>query len=146
MNEEDKCIALALQILEKRMHYGEVLGSPDVVKNYLRLKLGTVEHEIFAVIWLTSQNHVIAYEEIFRGTLTQTSVYPRELVKLALKHNAAGAIFCHPHPSGVAEPSHADEHLTRALKQALSLVDVRVLDHMVVTATKVTSMAERGLI
>jgi len=146
VNEEDKCIALALQILEKRMHYGEVLGSPDVVKNYLRLKLGTVEHEIFAVIWLTSQNHVIAYEEIFRGTLTQTSVYPRELVKLALKHNAAGAIFCHPHPSGVAEPSHADEHLTRALKQALSLVDVRVLDHMVVTATKVTSMAERGLI
>jgi DNA repair protein RadC len=146
MNEEDKCISIALRILESRMKYGDVLGSPTAVRDFLRLKLAGLEHEVFGCIWLTAQNAVICYEELFRGTLTQTSVYPREIVKSALKHNAGAVILVHPHPSGVAEPSIADETLTRSLKQALALVDVRVLDHFVVTAHNITSMSERGLI
>jgi len=124
----------------------DALGSPTAVKDYLRLKLRHLPHEVFVAIYLDSQNRVIADEELFRGTLTQTSVYPREVVKDALRHNAAGVILAHNHPSGVAEPSHADEALTRALKQALSLVDVKVLDHFIVAGGVATSFAERGLL
>jgi DNA repair protein RadC len=146
MNEEDKCISLALNILEQRMRYGEPLSSPETVRNFLRLKLSGLEHEVFCAIWMDAQNRVIKYEEVFRGTLTQTSVYPREMVKLALSHNAAGVILAHNHPSGVAEPSHADEALTRALKTALALVDVKVLDHFVCAGAKTVSFAERGIL
>ncbi|MBI3894348.1 MAG: DNA repair protein RadC [Acidobacteria bacterium] len=122
------------------------LSSPTAVRDYLRLHFIGKEHEAFVALFLDSQHHVIEIEELFRGTLSQTSVYPREVVKQALKHNAAAAVFAHNHPSGVAEPSSADELLTRTLKQSLALVDISVLDHFVVAGTKAISFAERGLI
>ena len=116
------------------------------MKDYLRLKLGEREHEVFVVVFLDTQHRVIAIEELFRGTLSQTSVYPREVVKEALARNAGAVILAHNHPSGNPEPSRADEFLTQTLKAALALVDVRVLDHLVVTRAGVLSFAERGLI
>jgi DNA repair protein RadC len=132
--------------LRQEMSRRDALGSPGAVRDYLRLKLRDLEHEVFVGLYLDAQNRVIGDEELFRGTLTQTSVYPREVVKRALAHNAAGVILAHNHPSGVAEPSHADEALTRALRQALALVDVRVLDHFVVAGNVAVSFAERGLL
>lgn len=133
--------------METRLQYrGEALTSPQAVRDYLRLRLADREHEVFVALFLDNQNRLIACEEMFRGTLTQTSVYPREVVKAALKHNAAAMIFSHNHPSGVAEPSRADELLTTALKLALALVDIRVLDHIIVAGEKTTSFAERGLL
>lgn len=123
-----------------------VLTSPASVRDYLRLFFAGQEHESFAVLFLDAQNRLIAADELFRGTLTQTSVYPREVVKAALRHNAGATIFSHNHPSGVAEPSRADEILTGELKKALALVDVRVLDHFIVAGAEVLSFAERGLI
>jgi len=111
-----------------------------------RVVAEALEHEVFGCIWLDARHRVIEVEELFRGTLTQASVYPREVVKSALKHNAAAVIFYHNHPSGAAEPSNADEGLTRRLKEALELVDVRALDHFIIAHTKTTSFAERGLI
>jgi DNA repair protein RadC len=143
---EDKIIARALRILDARIRSGSVLSSPQAVRDYLRLVLSGKEHEVFVVIFLDAQNRVLEVEEMFRGTLTQTSVYPREVVKAALKHNAAAVIFAHPHPSGIAEPSRSDESLTQALKQALALVDCKVLDHFVVGAGAAMSFAERGLL
>jgi DNA repair protein RadC len=142
----DQIIRRALRILEGRMRTGEALSSPSAVRDYLRLALADKQHEVFVVVLLDAQNRVIATEEMFRGTLTQTSVYPREIVKTALRHNAAGVIFAHNHPSGVCEPSHADETLTSSLKQALALVDVRVLDHFVIGGSNMMSFAERGLL
>ena len=144
--EADAIIAQALSILESRAYTGDVLTSPGAVRDYLKLRFADMEHEEFHVVYLTSQNRVIAMESVFRGTLSQTSVYPREIVKLALKNNASAVIFAHNHPSGLAEPSRADELLTQALKQALALVDVRVLDHFVVAGINVMSFAERGLL
>ena len=112
----------------------------------LRLRIGWLPHEVFAALFLDAQNRLIDDEELFRGTLTQTSVYPREVVKHALKHNAAALILAHNHPSGVAEPSRADELLTASLKQSLALVDVRVLDHLIVAGNATVSLAERGLV
>jgi DNA repair protein RadC len=123
-----------------------VLDAPAKVKDYLRLQLGTRAHEIFAVLFLDAQNRLLALEEMFRGTLTQTSVYPREIVKRALELHAGAVILAHNHPSGAAEPSRADEYLTQTLKSALALVDVRVLDHLVVGHDEVISFAERGLL
>lgn len=143
---ETEIIERALAILEQRARYGPLLDSPAAVKDYLRLSLGGLEHEEFACVWLDAQHKVIKIERVFRGTLTQTSVYPREVVKLALAHNAAAVIFAHNHPSGKSTPSHADELLTRTLKDTLALIDVRVLDHFVVTACEITSFAECGLI
>jgi len=114
--------------------------------DYLRLALGGREHEVFVCLWLDAQHRVISYQEAFRGTLTQTSVYPREIVKAALTANAAAVIFAHNHPSGVAQPSQADELLTRNLKESLSLVDVKVLDHFIVAGCQAISFAERGLL
>ena len=143
----DAVIARALRIMEGRLQYRDVaLNSPQAVRDYLKLRIADREHEVFVALFLDSQNRLIAAEELFRGTLAQTSVYPREVVKSALKHNAAAVIFAHNHPSGVAEPSRADELLTQALKQALSLVDIRTLDHFVVGGTNITSFAERGLL
>ena len=122
------------------------LASPEAVKDYLRLFLGGQEFESFIALWLDAQNQLIAGMEMFRGTTTQTSVYPREVVRTGLKLNASAVIFAHNHPSGCAEPSRADEMLTQQLRQALALVDIKVLDHFIVADTTVMSFAERGLI
>src|SRR5260221_8291068 len=122
-------LELAPPALREEIAMRDVLSSPGAVRDYLRLSLASRDHEVFLVLLLDAQHRVVAAEELFRGTLTQTSVYPREVVKCALKHNAAAVIFAHNHPSGVAEPSHADEILTRSLKAALALVDTQVLDH-----------------
>jgi DNA repair protein RadC len=144
--DADSVIAAAMQVLEQRARFCSALTSPGAVRDYLRLALAGREHEVFVCIFLDSQHRVIEFQEMFRGTLTQASVYPREVVKAALASNAAAVIFSHNHPSGVAQPSQADEILTRNLKEALSLVDVRVLDHFIVAGTASVSFAERGLI
>jgi DNA repair protein RadC len=125
----------------------DLLGSPQAVRDWLRLKLAALPYEVFGVLWLDNQNRLIDYDELFRGTLSQTSVYPREVVKQALTRNAAAAILVHNHPSGVAEPSRADEMLTRGLKDALAMVDVKVADHFIVAGSaQPISFAERGLL
>ncbi|MEO8156830.1 MAG: DNA repair protein RadC [Betaproteobacteria bacterium] len=137
---------LTRRALLTEMKSGVNLSSPTTVRDFLRLSIQNRQVEVFVGLFLDAQNRVIAVEELFSGTLTQTSVFPREVVKKALQHNAAGIIFAHNHPSGVAEPSHADESLTQALKEALALVDVRVLDHFVVGRGVTLSFAERGLL
>ena len=139
-------LEMARRALREQLAAGDALGSPAAVRDYLRLKMQSLPHEVFVALFLDAQNRVLAAEELFRGTLTQASVYPREVVKRALFHNAGGVILAHNHPSGVAEPSRADETLTQALKQALALVDVRVLDHFIVAGSGVLSFAERGLL
>lgn len=121
------------------------LGNPTAVQEFLRLKLGGLPHECFWVLFMDAQNCLIRAEEMFRGTLTQTSVYPREVIKRAMQLNAASVIFSHNHPSGVSLPSSADERLTSTLKASLALVDVRVLDHFIVGDTQTSSMAAMGL-
>jgi DNA repair protein RadC len=123
-----------------------VFASPGAVKHYLQLHLSAREHEVFAVLFLDVQNRLLAMEELFRGTLTQTSVYPREVVLRALHHQSAAVVLAHNHPSGSVQPSRADEALTQTLKAALALVDVRVLDHVIVAPGDALSMAERGLV
>ncbi len=143
----DRAIRRALRVLEGRLRvHGPLLSSPEAVRDYLRLRIAGLEHEVFVVLFLDAQHRLIACDELFRGTLAQTSVYPREVVKEALRHNAAAVILGHNHPSGLAEPSRADELLTAALKQALALVDIRTLDHFVVGHEKTISFAERGLL
>jgi DNA repair protein RadC len=137
---------LARRSLVQELCARPVFDSPQRVKDYLRLQLGHLNHEVFAVLFLDAQNHLIELEEMFRGTLTQTSVYPREVVKRALDLHASAVILAHNHPSGLAEPSRADEFLTQTLTSALQLVDVRVLDHLVVGRPEVVSFAERGLL
>lgn len=137
---------LITRMLHEDLAHGDALSSPGAVRSYLLVRYAGQEHESFLCIFLDAQNRVLVSEELFRGTLTQTSVYPREVVKTALRHNAAGVIFAHNHPSGVAEPSQADRWLTDQLKQALSLVDVKVLDHFLVAGNVAMSMAERGLV
>ncbi len=135
---------LARRALAEQLQAGQLLGSPDAVRQYLRCTLGRQAHESFVVLFLDVKNRLLACEEMFRGTLTHTSVYPREVVKAALARNAAGVLLAHNHPSGVAGPSEADLLLTRALIQALALVDVRVLDHFIVAGASVHSFAEHG--
>jgi len=137
---------LVRRALAAQMKSGINLSSPEAVRDFLRLSIQDRQVEIFLGLFLDAQNRVIAVEELFSGTLTQTSVFPREVVRTALHHNAAAVIFAHNHPSGVAEPSRADETLTQALKQALALIDVRVLDHFVVGRGATLSFAERGLL
>ncbi len=144
--EGDRVVQRALKILEGRVNNGSALTSPTAVRLYLTMLLAEKEHEVFVCVWLDAQHKLIASEELFRGTLTQTSVHPREVVKSALKHNAAAVIFAHPHPSGCCMPSQADELLTRNLKDALSLVEVKVLDHFIVAGPQAISFAERGLL
>jgi DNA repair protein RadC len=139
-------LELARRVLAETMRSGDALGSPAAVRDFLRLSLANREHEVFLAVMVDAQNRVLASEELFRGTLTQTSVYPREVVKCALACNAAAVIFAHNHPSGVAEPSHADQVLTQSLKAALALVDVKVLDHFIVAGSSALSFAERGLL
>jgi DNA repair protein RadC len=143
---DDTLIAEALAVLARRIRTYDHLASPAAVRDYLRLLLAGREHEVFVVVLLDAQNRVLSCQELFRGTLTQTSVYPREVVKVALAANAGAAIFAHNHPSGCSEPSRADELLTQTLKSALALVDVKVLDHFVVAGAEAISFAERGLL
>ncbi len=139
-------LELARRSLHEEVRRDTVLSSPGKVRDYLRISLSRLGHEVFMGLFLDSQNRLLAADELFRGTLTQTSVYPREVVKRALTLNAGAVIFAHNHPSGVAEPSRSDELLTASLKQALALVDVRVLDHLIVAGTSTVSFAERGLL
>ena len=137
---------LARRALAQQLRTREVFDSPDAVKHYLQLHLAHKPHEVFAVLFLDSQHRLLALEELFRGTLTQTSVYPREVVLRALHHHAAAVVLAHNHPSGSVQPSRADEALTQALKNTLALIDVRVLDHIIVAPGQALSMAEQGLI
>jgi DNA repair protein RadC len=137
---------LAQRAIGEQLRAGQTMGSPDAVRQYLRMHLGRRAHESFVVLFLDVKNRLIACEEMFRGTLTHTSVYPREVVKAALAHNAAGVMLAHNHPSGSPQPSESDLLLTHALVQALALVDVRVLDHFVVAGPQVHSFAEHGQI
>ncbi|MDH5338321.1 MAG: DNA repair protein RadC [Rubrivivax sp.] len=137
---------MARRALAQQVTAAPVFDAPARVKDYVSLQLGGRPQEVFAVLFLDGQHRLIAWRELFQGTLTQTSVYPREVVKAALAHNAGAVILAHNHPSGVAEPSRADEYLTGTLKAALALVDVRVLDHLVVGRGQVVSLAERGLL
>jgi DNA repair protein RadC len=139
-------LAIAKRALAQQMRQRDNLGSPLAVRDYLRLRLANRDREHFAALYLDAQNRVIAMEELFAGTLTQTSVFPRDVVRRGLHHNAAAVIFAHNHPSGLAEPSRADELLTQALKQALALVDIKVLDHFVIGGDTAMSFAERGLL
>ena len=142
----DQILEAARQAIEHKMQRGASFSSPVAVKEYLRAKLAGFEHEVFSVLFLDSQHRLIEYAEMFRGTIDSASVYPRELVKEALRLNAAAVIVSHNHPSGNPEPSGADKVLTQRLKEALALVDVRTLDHIVVAGGSTTSFAERGLI
>ena len=139
-------LELARRALAQQLRAREVFSSPEAVRHYLQLHLANKAHEVFAVLFLDSQNRLLAMEELFRGTLTQTSVYPREVVLRALHHHAAAVVLAHNHPSGTVQPSRADEALTQTLKAALALVDVRVLDHVIVATGQTLSMAERGLL
>jgi len=139
-------LEIARRVLRQDLVRGPVLNAPARVRDFLRLSLGRVGHEVFTVLFLDAQQRLIACEELFRGTLTQTSVYPREVVRRALTLNCASVILSHNHPSGVAEPSRADQILTRELQNALKLVDVQVLDHIIVAAGASVSFAELGLL
>jgi DNA repair protein RadC len=139
-------VEMARRSLSQRLRDTPVFESPESVKQYLQLQLGALPHEVFAVLFLDSQHRLLTLDEMFRGTLNQTSVYPREVVRRAMALNAGAVILAHNHPSGLAEPSRADEFLTQTLKAALALVDVRVLDHLVVGRGAVVSFAERGLL
>jgi DNA repair protein RadC len=139
-------LEIARRALARNLEDRSVFHAPDQVRDFLSLHLGALQHEVFSVLFLDSQHRMLKLEEMFRGTLTQTSVYPREIVRRALELHAAAVILAHNHPSGVAEPSRADEYLTQQLKSALQLVDVKVLDHMIVAGDRVVSFAERGLL
>ena len=144
---DDETIAEALAILQSRMRTpGQPFDAPDSVKAYLSLAIGEKPHEVFGVLFLDVQNRLLAFEEMFQGTLTQTSVYPREVVLRALHHQASAVVLSHNHPSGAVQPSRADEVLTQTLKATLALVDVRVLDHVIVSHSQSLSMAERGFL
>ena len=142
----DQILEAARHAIEQKMQRGASFSSPAAVKEYLRAKLAGFEHEVFAVLFLDTQHRLIEYAEMFRGTIDSASVYPRELVKEALRLNAAAVIVSHNHPSGNSEPSAADKAMTSQLRQALALVDIRTLDHVIVAGTRTTSFAERGLL
>lgn len=143
---DDALVDAALKILAEQLVRGDLLESPTTTRKYLALRFSSLEHEVFCCLFLDNRHRVIACDELFRGTIDGASVHPREVVKRALAHNAAAVILAHNHPSGVAEPSQADELITLRLKDALGVVDIRVLDHLIVAGAKVVSLAERGLI
>lgn len=137
---------MSRRALTEEMQTRDILSSPQQVRDYLVLKLGSYSKEVFLVLYLDAQNRLLTTEELFSGTLTQTGVYPREVVKRVLHHNAASVVFAHNHPSGIAKQSQADEKITQALKKALALIDVRVLDHFIVAGNETLSFVERGLL
>ena len=142
----DQILDAARQAIEHKMQRGASFTSPAAVKEYLCAKLAGFEHEVFAVLFLDTRHRLIEYAEMFQGTIDSAEVHPREVVKAALRHNAAAVIVSHNHPSGNPEPSAADQALTQRLREALGLVDVRVLDHVIVAGNATASFAERGLI
>lgn len=142
-----RLVARALRVLEDSAVYrSEAFTSPSAVRDHLKLRFAGLEREEFHILWLDAQNYLISAERLFAGTLTQTAIYPREVIKAALAHNAGAVILAHNHPSGLAEPSTADHALTEALKAALAVVDVKVLDHIIVAGTDTLSFADRGLL
>lgn len=145
-NDERRVLEQAAAIYETHMLRGEALTSTSATRAYLKARLFPLEHEVFAVVFLDNRHRVLAFEEMFRGTIDGTSVYPREVAKAALAHNAAAVILAHNHPSGVPEPSRADVRLTERLREGLALLDIRVLDHIIVGSDEPVSLAERGLI
>jgi DNA repair protein RadC len=142
----DEILSAAREQMSLRVRRGTSLTSPKATRDFLALKLGSLEREVFAVIFLDKRHRLISYQEMFQGTIDGATVHPREVVKEALKQNAAAVILAHPHPSGVAEPSQADEFITQRLKDALSLVDIRVLDHIIIAGGDTISLAEKGLL
>lgn len=142
----DQILSMARQAIDQKYQRGALFTSPELVKDYLRTKLVGFEHEVFAALFLDSQHRLLEYVELFRGTIDAAAVYPREVVKEALRVNAAAVIFSHNHPSGNPEPSQADKVLTQRLKEALALVDVRTLDHIIVGGEATVSFAEQGLL
>lgn len=138
-------IEMSRRFLEEKLDRGDAISDPEAIKDYLQTRLRDYPYEVFACLFLDNRHRIIEYEELFRGTIDSASVYPREVVRRTLKHNAAAVIFAHNHPSGVAEPSQSDERMTQRLKDALDLIDVRVLDHFVV-GDEVISFVQRGLI
>ena len=144
--EKQSVITLAMKVLSIKHRAGRVLSKPDETRDFLRLRLADYRNEVFGCLFLDNRHRIIAVRELFQGTIDGASVYPRVVVQQAMEVNAAAIVFFHNHPSGVAEPSHADEAITRRLKDALALVDVRVLDHFVVSAGESVSFAERGLL
>lgn len=143
---DELVIDAAMGILAERVVRGDLLESPAATRRYLALRFSGLEHEVFCCLFLDNRHRIIACDELFRGTIDGASVHPREVVKRALAHNAAAVILTHNHPSGVAEPSQADELITLRLKDALAMVDIRVLDHLIVAGAKVVSLAERGVL
>lgn len=142
----DEILSAAKSVLARRVRRGTSFTSPQVVQDFLTLQLGALEHEVFCVAYLDNRHRLIEFVELFRGTIDGASVYPREVAKQALRLNAAAVIFAHPHPSGVAEPSQADEMITRRLRESLALFDIRVLDHFVIAGGQMMSFAQRGLL
>jgi DNA repair protein RadC len=142
----DEILDAARTLLSRRVRRGRALSSPRHTREFLRLELATLEHEVFALLFLDNRHRVIEFVPLFRGTVDGASVHPREVVKEALARNAAAVILAHNHPSGIAEPSQADELITNRIRDALALVDIRVLDHLVVTGDAIVSFAERGLL
>jgi len=143
---KQEIIALANQLIDTLFAKGEIITSPEDTRSYLKVQLGHLEHEVFAVLLLNNKHQIIHFEKLFRGTIDGASVYPREIVKLALKHNAAAIIISHNHPSGNPEPSDADINITNRVKEACALVDIRLLDHIIVGSGKSASLAERGVL
>jgi len=143
---DEVLIDTALKVLAEKLVRGDLFESPAVTRNYLALRFSSLEHEVFCCLFLDNRHRLIACDELFRGTIDGASVHPREVVKRALAHNAAAVILTHNHPSGVADPSQADEMITLRLKDALGVVDIRVLDHLIVAGAKVVSLAERGVL
>ncbi len=143
---DELVIDAGLRILSGRLVRGDVLESPGSTRKYLALRFSELEHEVFCALFLDNRHRLIACEELFRGTIDGASVHPREVVKRALANNAAAVILAHNHPSGVAEPSQADELITLRLREALAVVDIRVLDHLIIAGAKVVSLAERGVL
>ena len=144
--EQESLIGLALSVLAMRHQKGEPLTSPAQMRDYFQLRYGELEHELFSLVLLDNRHRLINVEEMFRGTIDGASVYPREVVKAALKWNASAVAFVHNHPSGITEPSVADKRITERLKDVLALIDVRVLDHLIVSHESTVSFAERGLL
>lgn len=142
----DEIIQQAERIIEQRFNQQHTLSSPNDARQYVIFKLALLEHEVFSVLLLDNQHRLLGYEQLFRGSLREVSIYPREVVKLSLHYNAAALILVHNHPSGNTEPSTADCHITQRLKTALDLIDVRILDHFIVAGNQTTSLAERGLL
>ena len=142
----EEILDAARRALSTRVKRGTSLTSPKLVRDFLTVQLGALEHEVFCVAYLDNRHRLIEFVELFRGTIDGATVHPREVVKQALQLNAAAVIFAHPHPSGIAEPSHADELITHRLREALALVEIRVLDHLIVAGGDIVSLAEKGLI